>query len=417
MIGTITVYKWLNGGLVQVVGASDCIWTARNFRRRPGVRRRQSSADCCTVAVHAQVGPWPGPSRPVAFFEAGINISRLIPAAGCFTAFMAETRSSTPFDARLKDFVIGDLDTCVRDVGVVKTPDNGQADAGDTISFSMTVTNNGDVPAENVTLTDTLPNSTLNWSITTQPSGNPCSISGTPQVLSCNFGTLAVGAAGNRTVTISSPTTVASCGVKPNSVTVSATGDINASNNTDTGQITVNCGALRILKKSTKTRNPLVTDGGSGALFSITGAASFTVRDNNDGTPAASKSDEDTTFGEVCVSGLAPGCYTVNESGAPTGYGNASETNVSYTVVTGSTCATATEITFTNPPLGEVVVDYNDLGSGETKAKIDCNKGTQKPPVDGTPNAFDDNVETYTSIPAGTTANPNVVTCTISIDP
>ena len=47
----------------------------------------------------------PGTFPISAFFEGGINITRLVPDATCFSGFLAETRSSTPFDARLKDFV------------------------------------------------------------------------------------------------------------------------------------------------------------------------------------------------------------------------------------------------------------------------------------------------------------------------
>lgn len=42
--------------------------------------------------------------------------------------------------------------------------------------------------------------------------------------------------------------------------------------------------------------------------------------------------DEDTAVGSVCVSGLAPGSYTVNETSPPIGYGSAGQTNVSETV-------------------------------------------------------------------------------------
>ena len=104
---------------------------------------------------------------------------------------------------------------------------------------------------------DDLPNGGLNWSITTQPAGDPCAIDGAvgSQHLSCDFGTLAVG--GSATVTISSPTDAEDCGLKENTVTVSADGDISLDNNSDDGDITVNCGAIRILKQSTKTGNPL----------------------------------------------------------------------------------------------------------------------------------------------------------------
>ena len=43
-------------------------------------------------------------------------------------------------------------------------------------------------------------------------------------------------------------------------------------------------------------------------------------------------------MGEVCVSGLEPGDYTVNETSPPPGYGDASETDQVVTVVNGTNC-------------------------------------------------------------------------------
>lgn len=47
------------------------------------------------------------------FFEGGINITALFPeVTGCFTSFLAETRSSHSVDAVLKDFVHGSFNLC-----------------------------------------------------------------------------------------------------------------------------------------------------------------------------------------------------------------------------------------------------------------------------------------------------------------
>jgi hypothetical protein len=141
VISDLAVFQWQSGALVPVPGVpspSDCNQTS------PAL---VDDLACATVNQMPTVSPWPytpkanegapGTFQTSAFFEGGINITKLIPGAGCFTAFTGETRSSTPFDARLQDLVIGDLDTCVRDVGVEKTPDDGQANAGDTTSFSI----------------------------------------------------------------------------------------------------------------------------------------------------------------------------------------------------------------------------------------------------------------------------------------
>ncbi len=93
---------------------------------------------CAAVNVtNNVVTPWPtedkdkpGPDpvntlEPAEFVEGGINLTDAFAAAGqtapaCFGSFMAETRSSDTLSATLKDFALGDLDTC--DVTVVTTP-------------------------------------------------------------------------------------------------------------------------------------------------------------------------------------------------------------------------------------------------------------------------------------------------------
>ena len=162
----------------------------------------------------------------------------------------------------------GQITVLCPDVSVLKTPDGGTVNAGSDASFSMTVTNNGPGPASNVTLHDDLPNGGLNWSISVQPAGNPCSITGVVgrQDLDCNFGTLAQG--DTRTVTITSPTVQGSgsCGLKNNTVTVSATGDVTPANNTDTGSLTILCPDVSVAK----TPDAGTVNAGTDAVFSIT---------------------------------------------------------------------------------------------------------------------------------------------------
>jgi uncharacterized repeat protein (TIGR01451 family) len=411
VISNLAVFQWQSGALVPVPGVptpSDC---------NPPSGTLSDDGACATVNQAPTDAPWDYAPKPnegpagtfqtSAFFEGGINISRLIPNAGCFTAFTAETRSSAPFDARLKDFVIGDLDTCIRDVSVSKSPDAGTANAGDPISFSITVSNESpNSDAENVTLADDLPNGGLNWAITDDPA-SACEITGAvgSQHLSCDFGTIPVGE--TRTVTVSSPTDAEDCGTINNTVTVSADGDIDPLNNTDTGDITVNCGALRILKQSTKTGNPLVAN--AGTEFSVTGPSSFTVIDNGTG-------DEDSTIGEVCVSGLAAGEYTVSETTPPDGYGDGTATDDTGMVVTGTDCTSnqptdANSAVFTNPPLADIQVNFRDAGSGETTATIDCEPPDGVDTPDGTPATGWDTSVTHEDLEPGT------YVCTVLVDP
>jgi hypothetical protein len=166
-------------------------------------------------------------------------------------------------------------------------------------------------------------------------------------------------------------------------------------------------GALAILKNSTK--GGAVSN--AGAVFSYDGS---NVTDNGTG-------DEDPDVGEVCVPGLEPGDYTVNETSPPEGYGGApaAEADQVVTVVNGTDCsdnppAGGATATFTNPPLADLQVNFRDGGSGETSVtSMTCdNTGTTPNTTPAT--EWDDSV-THEGISID--PSPRTVTCTIVIDP
>ena len=168
-------------------------------------------------------------------------------------------------------------------------------------------------------------------------------------------------------------------------------------------------GAFRILKNSTK--------GGAvanaGAVFSYSGpSGSASVTDNGAG-------DGDPDVGEVCVSGLLVGDYTVNETTPPDGYGDASQSDLVATVVDATDCganqpAGSGVVTFTNPPLADIQVNFRDGGSGETSAtSITCaNTGTTADTTTAT--GWDSSV-THSDISID--PSPRTITCEIVIDP
>jgi Prealbumin-like fold domain len=169
-------------------------------------------------------------------------------------------------------------------------------------------------------------------------------------------------------------------------------------------------GALSILKNSTKGGAVL----NAGAEFSYD---SSTVIDNGTG-------DEDSDIGEICVSGLDPGDYTVNETSPPDGYGDApaSEADQLVTVVNGTNCTDAlpgagATATFTNPPLADIIVAYRDGGSGETSlTSIDCaGLGATPDTLDSPALSGWDASATHLGIPID--PSPRTITCTIVIDP
>jgi hypothetical protein len=163
-----------------------------------------------------------------------------------------------------------------------------------------------------------------------------------------------------------------------------------------------NCGAFKIIKKSSKTNNGLAN-----ATFTVSGVSGTKTTDSN---------------GEICLTGLALGSYTVTETGAPSGYaiddtdpntaGN--QTTKSVTVGGGDTCASKT-VTFTDTPLSKIQVKYFRQGTQtETKASIVCASGStiaaDSENGDADP-AFDDTDESFSNLAPGT------FTCTVVVDP
>jgi uncharacterized repeat protein (TIGR01451 family) len=134
------------------------------------------------------------------------------------------------------------------DVKVTKTPDGGTINAGETATFSIKVENVGTGTAKNVTLTDNLPGTgQVHWT----ESEADCSISGADgaQVLSCTVGDLAPDA--SKTYTVSANLAGKTfCGKLDNSATAVADNEKagDTANNTDTGDITVQCASIDIEK-------------------------------------------------------------------------------------------------------------------------------------------------------------------------
>ncbi|MGH3119231.1 MAG: hypothetical protein ACRDQ2_19365, partial [Gaiellales bacterium] len=154
VIDRISVFKWQGGALVPVITAADCLGPPPS---------PFDDAACGTVNRQPEPAPWdytpkanegtPGTFLTGAFFEGGLNISRLVPDAGCFTSFLAETRTSTPFDARLKDFVTDNFELCR--ITVDKTGDT-LGKIGDPADYTITITSESSITIYKDDISDTL---------------------------------------------------------------------------------------------------------------------------------------------------------------------------------------------------------------------------------------------------------------------
>jgi hypothetical protein len=156
-IPTIQVFKWQGTGLIpaDTAQAVKCIDgdipAGKNF--------------CGITNVATEPAPWPyenkntglnSPFPPAAFFEGAINLS-LEGLDGCFTGFLAESRSSTSITATLKDFAIpgGGFNVC--GIKVTKACGTGAVNAtqdGITYPISGKITNSGFGKLYDITLVD-----------------------------------------------------------------------------------------------------------------------------------------------------------------------------------------------------------------------------------------------------------------------
>jgi uncharacterized repeat protein (TIGR01451 family) len=138
---------------------------------------------------------------------------------------------------------------CLKPNLTVNKTGNGTVNAGEDVQFDVVTSNSGPGTAKSVTLSDPLPGGTAGaWTITSQPAGNPCSI--TAGTLNCSFGDLASGT--SRTVTVKAATSFAACAVYNNTATAASTNHPNAA---DDATVTCEKPNLSVEKTSSATVN------------------------------------------------------------------------------------------------------------------------------------------------------------------
>ena len=173
--------------------------------------------------------------------SASVHITSPTTSATCGTV----SNSATVDASNTTDVSTGIVTITVQcaSLSISKVADKSVVNAGDTIGYTITVTNNGAGTAKDVVVTDTLPtNAGLNWTIDGGTGAAQCSIAS--GVLTCNFGDMASGA--TKTVHLSSPTTSATCGQVVNAASATSGNDGNPSTGPVT--ITVNCPDLVVVK-------------------------------------------------------------------------------------------------------------------------------------------------------------------------
>lgn len=155
-IATAKVFEWVGSGGSESGGTlNDITGTASVgsvFSISNGVA--QNIPGSCPAWDYTPKGGVQGGPIPVnAFFEGAINLDAFPGLAGsCFSSFMVETRSSTSVTATLKDFALGQFNTCAA-IEVTKTADNNAVCDGHSTTYTYVPHNKSGVVLD-VTLVD-----------------------------------------------------------------------------------------------------------------------------------------------------------------------------------------------------------------------------------------------------------------------
>jgi hypothetical protein len=373
------------------------------------------------------------------FGEASIDLSAIFDPAKCesFGSAMLKSRAGPPFESQIKDFIAPDTGINIQNFAKViirketlpdeqtptteftythnlKTDPAQPADDPNTVGFNEST----QFKLKDDGVKDFGTTVIFGTGLTVEETGMPAG-GWTLKTLDCSASSTSVPAA-DRVVS----------GAKVTFTLDSATDVLDCTYTNEKPE-----GALLIKKQSTKQVNgvnQLVKN--AGAVFSYDDTDANTqvnLRTVTDDITSAAP-DEDADKGEVCVDGLTPGEYNVNEDTPPNGYGDASQLDQKVTVVGGTDCdvpappasdpipgpGTGATVTFTNPPLADIQVNFRDGGSGETSVdpptgELSCTgAGTTASTTPAT--GWDDSV-THTGISID--PSPKTITCTIIIDP
>jgi Domain of unknown function DUF11 len=182
-VGDITVYEWIGGNkplqLLKDTTQADCSVAPAN------------DPVCAVVNnVGGETPPWSYTNKDgqhsyqsSALFEGGIDVNELLGVQdiGCFSSFLASTRSSHSTDAQLKDFALGAFPVC----GIEVTKTGGElSKIGDPVSYTITVKNTGQATLYKRNISDTLLGAIATNGVNVNPNGyvtgNTCGASLAP---------------------------------------------------------------------------------------------------------------------------------------------------------------------------------------------------------------------------------------------
>ena len=155
-VPTAKVFEWVGTGGSESGGTLNDITTTAPLGSVFSISNDQTQTipgSCPAWDYTPKGGAQGDPIVVNGFFEGAINIDAFPALAGsCFSSFLVETRSSSVVTATLKDFALGQFNTCAS-IEVSKTADNTAVCAGHTTTYTYVAHNTSGV-ALDVTLVD-----------------------------------------------------------------------------------------------------------------------------------------------------------------------------------------------------------------------------------------------------------------------
>ncbi|HXF97673.1 MAG TPA: hypothetical protein VNJ46_03555 [Gaiellaceae bacterium] len=102
VVSGVHIFKWQGGALQLVSNQAQC------------AGGKLGTADACAIVNTGAVSTsWAGSIPAPYFFEGGINLTAVFGQnVPCFSTFLTNTRTSQSESAQLKDFTLGEIDTC-----------------------------------------------------------------------------------------------------------------------------------------------------------------------------------------------------------------------------------------------------------------------------------------------------------------
>ncbi len=359
-IGTVKVFEWVGSGgsdgSLNLIDGGAVLGDPN-----ANVFCLQDDFVCGSINKATIDSPWPYTPKsggdkkfaPGAFFEGGINATQLVAGDTCFSSFIAETRSSQSPTATLKDFVLGEFETCAIEITKtceVTTVNPSGSDYLFTASYTASITNPGP---------STLPAGTVLTVVDDAGTPNDTSDDDTKTV------TLAAALKpGDPAITVSGTFQTNTNPPTANKVTVTTT--IGGATVTDTSPETA-CTALPLAASLTvcKTCNTTLKTEGGQVIVGVEFSGNVCNPATSDVSLAVSATDSHAGTLTLSDTNLAPGeCATFSGSYEPT---SSSETDPLEALFTDTVTATGT-----NGALGSSVTGSDEASCGMCVSDAAC---------------------------------------------